>query len=57
MSNTCGLMTISKLDFSGTQNSTRPAGEADRANRSGIGVGAPQFGQRRGLYGGLTLAF
>ena len=24
---------------------------------SGIGVGAPQFGQRRGLYGGLTLAF
>lgn len=24
---------------------------------SGIGVGAPQFGQRRGFYGGLTLAF
>jgi outer membrane receptor protein involved in Fe transport len=24
---------------------------------SGIGVGAPQFGQRRGLYGGCTLAF
>jgi len=24
---------------------------------SGIGVGAPQFGQRRGCYGGLTLAF
>ena len=24
---------------------------------SGIGVGAPQFGQRRGLYGGLTLAY
>ena len=23
----------------------------------GIGVGAPQFGQRRGLYGGLNLAF
>jgi outer membrane receptor for Fe3+-dicitrate len=24
---------------------------------SGIGVGAPQFGQRRGLYGGCILAF
>ena len=24
---------------------------------SGIGVGAPQFGQRRGLYGGCTFAF
>lgn len=25
--------------------------------RDGSGIGAPQFGQRRGLYGGLTLAF
>jgi outer membrane receptor protein involved in Fe transport len=24
---------------------------------SGIGVGAPQFGQRRGVYGGVLLAF
>ena len=24
---------------------------------SGIGVGAPQFGQRRGIFGGLLLAF
>lgn len=57
MSNTRSRMTISKPNFSGAQNSTRPVREADRANRSGIGVGAPQFGQRRGLYGGLTLAF
>jgi hypothetical protein len=24
---------------------------------SGIGVGAPQFGMRRGVFGSLTLAF
>ncbi len=24
---------------------------------SGIGVGAPQFGQRRGIYGGLSVDF
>jgi outer membrane receptor protein involved in Fe transport len=26
-------------------------------NGTGIGVGAPQFGPRRGVFGGLTLSF